>query len=95
MRKIIYFIVVMLCTLCSCYYTKYEIRFTSKAIDMYGNECKIVAWRGDESCIIEHITYTTNHNMSDIKIKDGHLILENGDLSLVNGINQILQQISI
>ena len=69
MRKIIYFIVVMLCTLCSCYYTKYEIRFTSKAIDMYGNECKIDAWRGNESCIIEQIIYTTNHNMSDIKIE--------------------------
>jgi len=31
----------------------------------------------------------------DIKITDGHLYLENGDLQLVRGINRIIQQISV
>lgn len=33
--------------------------------------------------------------MSDIKITDGHLQLQNGDLTLVNGVNQIIQQIRV
>ena len=31
----------------------------------------------------------------DIKITDGHLLLENGDLQLVRGINRILQHIKV
>lgn len=31
----------------------------------------------------------------DIKITNGHLLLENGDLQLVRGVNRIIQQISV
>lgn len=33
--------------------------------------------------------------MKDIALKDGHLVLENGDLKLVDGIERVAQQIVV
>lgn len=33
--------------------------------------------------------------MKDIALKDGHLVLENGDLKLVDGIERVAQQVVV